>query len=384
MKRIFKTLIKNEKLLIAVCVLALTSLTIGASYAAFFTVKTNSSNQTITTGTLDVSYGYNDAKNIAITKTNMVPMSNEEGMNQNDNSVIFIQNKGTLPANYTLTVGYDMDNFLKRANPQESDRLTPLEYIMIAVYESHGIEGSTLVCGPLSLADLTVHEVPSGTETSVKDYRYNRYSLLFDKLGAIEDATKTYLIKMWLSDKANDFASNSYFYVNSEIIAEAQNTKSEYNINGVLLNNENIGIANAEISVQNGSLKTVTDEAGNFTLNSVLPGTYNIDITTSNKVYDATLTVREGTEISLLPGTQSFKGNGTMDLTEAGYLYGTTINKLKKINNIDATSSTYVLNSNNEYWVAPNYILTGGLDKEINSLTINIIDDSVSMNLNQS
>ena len=43
--------IKSKNFFIAVCVFVLTLSTIGVSYASFFTVKTNSNNQSVSTGT---------------------------------------------------------------------------------------------------------------------------------------------------------------------------------------------------------------------------------------------------------------------------------------------------------------------------------------------
>ena len=102
--------IKSKNFLIAACVFVLTISIIGVSYASFFTVKTNTNNQTVTTGTLAVSYG---GQSSAIQKNNMIPLPDEEGLNQGetDTSVIYIQNTGTLDSTFTLNVGYDMENF---------------------------------------------------------------------------------------------------------------------------------------------------------------------------------------------------------------------------------------------------------------------------------
>lgn len=44
--------IKNKNFVIGFCVFCLTMVSIGFSYASFFSVKTNSNNQSIKTGTL--------------------------------------------------------------------------------------------------------------------------------------------------------------------------------------------------------------------------------------------------------------------------------------------------------------------------------------------
>ena len=81
---------------------------IGFSYASFFSVKTNSTNQSITTGTLQVSYGSNSS---SIQRTGMGSMSDEMGLAQSEASVIYVQNTGTLNSTYVMNIGYDMANF---------------------------------------------------------------------------------------------------------------------------------------------------------------------------------------------------------------------------------------------------------------------------------
>ena len=89
--------IKSKNFFIAVCVFVLTLSTIGVSYASFFTVKTNSNNQSVSTGTLQVSYG-NDTTS-AINKENMESLSDELGLSlsgEGDVKVVFIQNTGCI------------------------------------------------------------------------------------------------------------------------------------------------------------------------------------------------------------------------------------------------------------------------------------------------
>ena len=128
--------VKNKNFIIAVCVFCLTIASIGFSYASFFSVKTNTTNQSITTGTLKVSYG---SETSAIQRNNsLTPMSDAEGMNQNDVSVIYIQNTGTLDSTYVMNIGYDMENFTSRTGYKDTDMLTPLDYVRFAVYEYNG------------------------------------------------------------------------------------------------------------------------------------------------------------------------------------------------------------------------------------------------------
>lgn len=357
--------IKSRNFFIAACVFVLTIATISFSYASFFTVKTNTNNQTVTTGTLAVSYG---GKTAAIQKNNMTAISDEMGLNQNEASLIYIQNTGSLDSTFTLNVGYDMENFLARSGSSDKDVLTPLDYIKIAVYEYNGINDETLIVGPITIADLPVYSVNQG------DYRYNRYSLLFDTVGSTTsgNATKTYKVKMWLSDKAIPAASYSYFYVDTQIVAEVLNAKMNYNFTGTLVDSAGTPLNEATISLQNGSLISSTDASGNFTLNGVYPGTYNLDITYDGKIYKGNLTVEEGTNNAIESLGTSFVADGATSIYNVAHSYKTTVSKILEINNFNTYSNATIFVSDKTYNLRPTYKFTGGFETNITGLKITL------------
>ena len=350
--------IKNKNFIIAVCVFCLTMASIGFSYASFFSVKTNATNQSITTGTLKVSYG---SETSAIQRTNsLTPMSNREGMNQSNVSVIYIQNTGSLDSTYVLNIGYDMENFKARTGYKDSDTLTPLDYVMFAVYEYNGAGSEdTLVAGPLSVTDLPIYKIDTN------DSRNNRYAILFNTLGSTSTAnsTKTYKIKMWLSDKAIAAASYSYFYVNAEVVAEVVNAKMSYTLTGTLTDGTN-NLSGATVSLQNGSVVSTTDASGTFTLANIYPGVYNLDVTYNNEVYSGNLTIEESTMNSLTSLGATFSGSNIYSVANN---YGTTISKIIKKNNINTYSSAASISSGNLY---PTYKFTGGATASVSGIKI--------------
>ena len=355
--------VKKKNFLIACCVLVLTIGTLGYSYGAFFSVKTNSANQTVTTGTLNVSY---TNASTSMDKGQMQSMSDEMGLNETDNSLIYIQNTGSLDSTFTLTVGYDMENFTSRSGYKETDELTPLDYVMIAVYEHSG-GSDTLVVEPTAVAELPIYEVNSS------DSRYNRYAILFDTVGSTSsgNATKTYKVKMWLSDKAIPAASYTYFYLNAEIIAEVENAKMAYNFSGTVTDNTGAALNGAVVSIQNGSVTSQTDASGNYTLNGIYPGTYNLDITYNGITYSGNLTVVEGTSNSLVSNGTTFNGSSS-DIFSIANTYKTTIAKIISLNNIDTYSTATTFNSGTTYNLAPTYTFTGGGVEGVSGLNISI------------
>lgn len=355
--------VKKKNFLIACCVLVLTIGTLGYSYGAFFSVKTNSANQTVTTGTLNVSY---TNASTSMDKGQMQSMSDEMGLNETDNSLIYIQNTGSLDSTFTLTVGYDMENFTSRSGYQETDELTPLDYVMVAVYEHSGGE-DTLVVEPTAVAELPIYEVNSS------DSRYNRYAILFDTVGSTSsgNATKTYKVKMWLSDKAIPAASYTYFYLNAEIIAEVENAKMAYNFSGTVTDNTGAALNGAVVSIQNGSVTSQTDASGNYTLNGIYPGTYNLDITYNGITYSGNLTVVEGTSNSLVSNGTTFNGSSS-DIFSVANTYKTTIDKIISLNDIDTYSTEVSFASGTTYNLAPTYTFTGGGTEAVSGLNISI------------
>lgn len=354
--------VKKKNFLIACCVLVLTIGTLGYSYGAFFSVKTNTNNQTVTTGTLNVSY---TNASTSMDKGQMQSMSDEMGLNETDNSLIYIQNTGSLDSTFTLTVGYDMANFTSRSGYQETDELTPLDYVMVAVYE-HSDGTDTLVVEPTAVAELPIYEMNSS------DSRYNRYAILFDTVGSTSsgNATKTYKVKMWLSDKAIPAASFTYFYLNAEIIAEVENAKMAYNLSGTVTDSSSTALNGAVVSIQNGSVTSQTDASGNFTLNGIYPGTYNLDITYNGITYKGNLTVVEGTANNLVSNGTTF--NSTSDIFSVANTYKTTIAKIISLNDIDTYSTEVAFASGTTYNLAPTYTFTGGGTEAVNGLNISL------------
>ena len=364
--------IKSRNFFIAVCVFVLTLSTIGISYASFFTVKTNSNNQSVTTGTLQVSYG--NQTSASINKENMSSISDEMGLSlssANDISVVHIQNTGTLNSTFTLNIGYDMENFTGRTNYSESDKLTPLDYVKIAVYEYNGVNDETLIVGPITIADLPIYRYND-------NQNYIRYAILFDVVGSTTsgDATKTYKIKTWLSDKAIPAASYSYFYINTEVVAEVENAKMNYNLSGTLTDSNGTALNGATISIQNGSVKSATNTSGAFTLNGIYPGTYNLDITYNNITYKGNLTIEEGDTLSLNSLGTTFDGSSTTSIYNITNTYKTTFNNIITKNNLKTYSDAITFEEGKTYNLMPTYKLVGASTININNLKISLDIDN--------
>ena len=352
---------RNRNLFVFVCVLALTVLTVGVTYASFFTVKTNTNNQVITTGTLEVSFANNSS---SITKSTLERMSNQAGMEQLESSVAYIQNTGSLDSVFILDVGYDVDEFTSRAGYSASDKLVPIDYVMFAVYEYDG-ESDSLIVGPVAMSELPIVNYDSTNRLN------NRYSLIVGTVGSVSsgNAAKTYKIKTWLSDKAVPAASYSYFYVNLNIQAMVEHSKMAYDLSGTISNGGN-SLSGATISFHNGSKIVTSNSSGAWSLNDIYPGVYNIDIEYNDVTYQGNLTVVEESNRSTATlVSRGSTGTGT-DLWAIANNYGTTVAKIIEKNELSGYSETITPSGTLNLY--PTYTLTAGGNETISSISISL------------
>ncbi len=368
-KELLKKFYQKRNLFIIVCVLVLTLSTIGISYSAFFTVKSNTDDQTLTTGNLAVSYS---GDGTAVFPSTLEPISDRDGLNQTNNKIIHISNTGTLDSEYVLTVGYDMDKFNDREGAKEDDILTPIEFVKIAVYEYDSASGtSTPLTGPLSIGDLPIYEY------NASDQNLNRYGILFGNIGSATsgNATKNYQVKVWLSDKTTPPASNSYFYINSEIVAMVEGAKENFTFQGQLLSSDGTTpVGNAKITLQNGSRVVTTEEDGSFTLEKIPEGTYNILI---NDKITGNITVKAGSQSNIAPYGPTFTAQAGTNIFQNAYTYGTTVNKLLNANSFNKISKSIVF-ENGQYNLASTYELVINSNSEMQPLKIMIDDNNIT------
>jgi len=207
----YKAIIKKQSTVIAIAVICLTIATIGVSFALFFQVETNSNNQIVTAGTLNVSYGSGSS---SISATELVPTSDDEALTSSTmTGTIYIENKGTLPANYEIALGNDTKAITSAGISEEE--LLSHEYIRVAAY----------VNGELLIEPTTLNKLAT-SENSTDLYK------LFD--GTIEttgtgNSTLTVVIKVWVSENAPESIIGDYVYLKMDITSEVseENLKSK-------------------------------------------------------------------------------------------------------------------------------------------------------------
>ena len=149
-----------------------------------------------------------------------------------------------------------------------------------------------------------------------------------------------------------------------------------YNFTGTLLNSSGTPLSGATISLQNGSLVSSTDASGNFTLNNVYPGVYNLDITHEGKTYKGNLTVEEGDNNFMESLGTTFVADAATNIFNVASSYKTTVSKILEANNFKTYSNAATFTSDATYNLRSTYKFTGGYDANVVGLKITLDSDN--------
>ena len=106
----YTKIIKRETKVMAVIVVVLLVLVLGASYALFLRVASSQNNQVVKTGTLQVSYDSTNGYLNGNTYPDLLPMSDENGLLQSGYS-FSVKNTGNLKTEYTVYIYVDQESF---------------------------------------------------------------------------------------------------------------------------------------------------------------------------------------------------------------------------------------------------------------------------------
>lgn len=171
----------KTKTLIIVAILILIFSVIGVSYAAIFYSKTGEKVNTVSTGTMMMSYSENTN---GISLTNAYPMTDEVGMALNQDRQYF---DFTVSA---TTGGQSIINYMITAT-KEADSTLPDNAIKVYLTNTDGSR-ETQILAPTKVSDLSITSNSSGDAPSgqfilfASDFR--------------ESDTRNYRLRMWVSN----------------------------------------------------------------------------------------------------------------------------------------------------------------------------------------
>ncbi len=313
--------VKKDTLIIALCVMVLTLTTIGVSYATIFDVSSNVANQDIEVGNLIINYSDSQT---TLNNNYIKRSSDEVAINGSAQSTIYIQNNSSLNNNYNISVGYDYDNFINANNYEEGDKLIPLEYLKLAIFE-FDTETKKLnqISDIISLDDTPLKYVDTSNSNN------NMYSVFTDEIekSSSGNNTKTLSIKIWIDEKIPEQ------YLNEEIMLKINVAEIKPDpVTDIIGTIDNL--SNGTINLLNGSYISQIDETGKFEIKNIVPGVYTVNVYDDlNNNYETTILVTASNTVSYEAFNNEYVVKEDDNLAKIAYTYATTIENIKEYNN---------------------------------------------------
>lgn len=178
---------RRDKQIIILSVLILTMIALNTSYSAFFTIKSQSTMQEISTGTLTVLTDTSEAmsnEDLMPTPTEDLP-TEMNSVSDGKFAKLNLQNTGTIEADFSVSITYDDIP----ADKTQAD-LIDLRYLKVGIYDednnswvSFGEDGSGIY---------------NTTITALSPSDTNVYPILRNRIAA--STTKQYKVYVWLSE----------------------------------------------------------------------------------------------------------------------------------------------------------------------------------------
>ena len=171
-------------IVLAASILVAFSLVIGSSYAYLTYISKTNSITTIEAGTLALNFK-NETNSISL--NNALPIKDEEGLEGKEEYEFTIENTGSLPASYVIT----LDN-------------------TCVAGKSYTIDGTSInadICIPINYIKVGLKE--GSSDYKVLEYNESESQYIIDAGSLNSNGTKTYKMKLWLDyDTPNDYNSH--------------------------------------------------------------------------------------------------------------------------------------------------------------------------------
>ena len=171
-------------IVLAASILVAFSLVIGSSYAYLTYISKTNSITTIEAGTLALNFK-NETNSISL--NNALPIKDEEGLEGEEEYEFTIENTGSLPASYVIT----LDN-------------------TCVAGKSYTIDGTSInadICIPINYIKVGLKE--GSSDYKVLEYNESESQYIIDAGSLNSNGTKTYKMKLWLDyDTPNDYNSH--------------------------------------------------------------------------------------------------------------------------------------------------------------------------------
>jgi len=181
-----KDIIKKQTTVMALAVVLVVIAALGVSYAVFFDVETNSSNQVITAGTLKLTM--TNASALALTE----PISDAEGLKSSAFTYTVKNTDSNLPTAYKVYIYADSTNAIDLSNIKIS------------------VDGTTVK---------TLNSLTSATCTDESNNTFTCYQIASGNVNAnASDTSKS--VRVWISEEATEMENKNlslYLHISGEV-----------------------------------------------------------------------------------------------------------------------------------------------------------------------
>ena len=201
--------IKLQTKIMIIVVLFMVFLVSGISYAFYLKVNSNTDDQVVTTGSLDITYsstnGYINNNNYS----DLVPMSDTVGLGV-DGYVFSVKNNGTLPVNYKVYLYIDYASYENDVNNSviSGDIFESLNNIAYNI-KTNDIENNTIK----KLGTITNTSSINLNSNHPNVTKYEIYSGKITTANGVDN----HVLKLWLDEDTDESDIGKYIYLKLEV-----------------------------------------------------------------------------------------------------------------------------------------------------------------------
>ena len=194
----FDTIVKKQtkKLILVVVILLVISL--GVSYAFYMKVSSNTTDQVVTTGTLEINYGSSNGYINNNSYPDLMPMTDSEGITQTGYTFT-VKNNGNLPVAYQVYLyvneaGYNSDS-------PGGTLLTDLSKLKYNLTTNSAQNTSSY----------RITDLASKEESGITKYKLKEEQVINS------NQTNTHVLRLWLGDDIDSSLVGKYIYLKIEV-----------------------------------------------------------------------------------------------------------------------------------------------------------------------
>ncbi len=221
----YTSIVKRETKVMIGVIAILLIVVLGTSYALFMRVNSNSNNQVVTTGTLQVEYASENGYISSNEYTEIVPMSNNVALTK-EGFQFSVKNTGNIPVTYQAFLyinyeAYEEDLAANKISGSLFDNLSLLK-LNIKINDDNNTD-------ILKLADIKTKKKENINNREVVKYQIYKGTINANDINA-------HVLRLWMDEEADISEIGKYVYLKLDVSGYVEGQEPTY---WVLTNDEN-------------------------------------------------------------------------------------------------------------------------------------------------